>query len=350
MTSASFSKDRLWLNGEEDLQLSESKRLTQVLTNLRNKRHQKEVEDESLTKISQWKIHIVSINNFPTAAGLASSAAGFAALVACVAKLLQLDDDMTELSKIARQGSGSACRSLFGGFVAWEMGEKEDGSDSKAVEVAPLSHWPEMKACILVACADKKDVSSTSGMQLTVHTSDLFQKRITEVVPQRFELMKESIIKRDFETFAELTMKDSNSFHATCLDSYPPIFYMNDTSKKIVRLVHKINNFYGKTVVAYTFDAGPNAVLYYLEENEDKLMAFIYAMFKDLNGWEAKFTADQLAKYVEAFEQPKLEETLGLDMEIVKGCSRVILTRAGPGPLDTDDVLINEQGLPKYTK
>ena len=118
MTSSSFTKDRLWLNGEEDLQLSQSKRLTQVLSNLRLKRKEKESKDASLTKISEWFIHIVSINNFPTAAGLASSAAGFAALVACVAKLLQLDDDMTELSKIARQGSGSACRSLFGGFVA----------------------------------------------------------------------------------------------------------------------------------------------------------------------------------------------------------------------------------------
>ncbi|KAL6934859.1 probable Diphosphomevalonate decarboxylase [Hanseniaspora guilliermondii] len=350
MTCSSFTKDRLWLNGEEDLQLSESKRLTQVLANLRLKRKEKEAKDASLTKISDWFIHIVSINNFPTAAGLASSAAGFAALVACVAKLLQLDDDMTELSKIARQGSGSACRSLFGGFVAWEMGEHSDGTDSKAVEVAPLEHWPQMKACILVACADKKDVSSTSGMQLTVKTSDLFQKRITEVVPERFEQMKKSILDKDFELFAELTMKDSNSFHATCLDSYPPIFYMNDTSKKVVRLVHKINAFYGKTIVAYTFDAGPNAVLYYLEENEDKLMTFIYAMFKNLNGWENKYNGDELNKFIKNFEEQRLMDSLSLDMDIVKGCSRVILTRVGPGPLETDDVLINDEGLPKFTK
>ncbi|XBW35373.1 hypothetical protein QEN19_000938 [Hanseniaspora menglaensis] len=346
MTSAEFKQDRLWLNGEEDLKLSQSKRLTQVLASLKEKRRLKEEKDSSLDKISTWFVHIVSVNNFPTAAGLASSAAGFAALVVCIAKLFQLDDDMTELSKIARQGSGSACRSLFGGFVAWEMGVSEDGSDSKAVEVAPLSHWPEMKACVLVACADKKDVSSTSGMQLTVKTSDLFQKRVDEVVPQRFNEMKKAINDKDFALFAELTMRDSNSFHATCLDSYPPIFYMNDTSKKIIKLVHLINAFYNETIVAYTYDAGPNAVLYYLEENELKLMSFIYTLFKDLSGWETKYSVEDLNKFIENYETLKLQD-LELDTEIVKGCSKVILTRVGPGPLDTETVLINEQGLPK---
>ncbi|OBA25249.1 Diphosphomevalonate decarboxylase [Hanseniaspora valbyensis NRRL Y-1626] len=346
MASADFTKDRLWLNGEEDLQLSQSKRLTQVLSSLKEKRRLREAKDESLEKISSWFVHIVSVNNFPTAAGLASSAAGFAALVVCIAKLFELDDDMTELSKIARQGSGSACRSLFGGFVAWEMGSLADGSDSKAVEVCPLNHWPEMKACVLVACADKKDVSSTSGMQLTVKTSDLFQKRIDEVVPERFEQMKKSIHDKNFALFAELTMKDSNSFHATCLDSYPPIFYMNDTSKKIVKLVHLINAFYNETIVAYTFDAGPNAVLYYLEQNELKLMSFIYAMFKDLNGWETKYSTEELNKFISNYDSLKLQE-LSLDMEIVKGCTRVILTRVGPGPLTIKESLINEHGFPK---
>lgn len=346
MASADFKKDRLWLNGKEDLELSQSKRLTQVLSSLKEKRRLKEENDSSLEKISSWFIHIVSENNFPTAAGLASSAAGFAALVVCIARLYKLDDDMTELSKIARQGSGSACRSLFGGFVAWEMGSLVDGSDSKAVEVASLEHWPEMKACVLVACADKKDVSSTSGMQLTVKTSSLFEKRVDEVVPQRFEEMKKAILEKNFAVFAELTMRDSNSFHATCLDSYPPIFYMNDTSKKIAKLVHLINAFYKETIVAYTYDAGPNAVLYYLEHNELKLMSFIYSMFKDLTGWEKKYDEKDFNKFVASYDTLKLQE-LNLDMEIVSGCTKVILTRVGPGPLTSKISLINENGLPK---
>lgn len=325
-----------------------SDRTQQCLADLRILRSELESQDSSLPKISQWKLHIVSENNFPTAAGLASSAAGFSALVVAIAKLYQLSQSMSEISKIARKGSGSACRSLFGGYVAWEMGSEEDGSDSKAVEVAPLEHWDNMKAVILVVSADKKDTPSTSGMQTTVHTSDLFQWRIKEVVPKRFEEMKKSIIEKDFPTFAELTMKDSNSFHATCLDSYPPIFYLNDTSKKIIKLVHAINEFYQEIIAAYTFDAGPNAVIYYESQNEAKLFAFLYKLFGQVSGWESKYSTEKLSAFSTEFEAIKEQLNFVLDEDLYKGVSRVILTQAGPGPQDTDLCLINEAtGLPK---
>ena len=67
-------------------------------------------------------------------------------------------------------------------------------------------------------------------------------------------------------TSGKITMQDSNQFHATCLDTYPPIFYMNDISKAIIRLVHVLNDHCGRVVAAYTFDAGPNAVIYTLAE------------------------------------------------------------------------------------
>lgn len=345
-TSPEFKEDCLWLNGKKESLASE--RTQHCLQDLRQLRRDLEQADESLPKFSEWKLHIVSENNFPTAAGLASSAAGFAALVAAIAKLYQLPSSYSELSKIARKGSGSACRSLFGGYVAWEMGELADGSDSKAVEVASLDHWPEMKAAILVVSADKKDTPSTSGMQLTVHTSDLFQERITKVVPARFKQMKKSIIEKDFETFAELTMKDSNSFHATCLDSFPPIFYLNDTSKKIIKLCHSINAFYNETVVAYTFDAGPNAVLYYLKQNEDKLFPFLYHLFQKVSGWNSKFTDEELSQFDEKFQQVNEKVDFYLDSDLHTGVNNVILTQVGPGPQNTTDCLIDEKtGLPK---
>ncbi|KAL3231368.1 Diphosphomevalonate decarboxylase [Nakaseomyces bracarensis] len=345
-TGPEFEEDKLWLNGQEESLGSE--RTQNCLGDLRALRRELEIKDGSLPKMSQWKLHIVSENNFPTAAGLASSAAGFAALVMAIAKLYELPQSASEISRIARKGSGSACRSLFGGFVAWEMGEKEDGSDSKAVEVAPMEHWANMKAAVLVVSADKKDTPSTSGMQLTVKTSDLFQERIKNVVPKRFEEMKKSIIEKDFATFAELTMRDSNSFHATCLDSYPPIFYINDTSKKVIKLCHLINEFYGETIVAYTYDAGPNSVLYYLEENEEKLFAFIYKLFSNVEGWENKYSKDQLDSFLAAFEGVKSKVNFELDDEIQNNVSRVILTRVGPGPQDTTECLIDEStGLPK---
>lgn len=346
-TSPEFTEDKLWLNGKEESLASE--RTQNCLQDLRTLRKQLEDSDQTLPKFSQWKLHIVSENNFPTAAGLASSAAGFAALVVAISKLFQLPQSYSEISKIARKGSGSACRSLFGGYVAWEMGDKTDGSDSKAVEVAPLDHWPEMKAAVLVVSADKKDTPSTSGMQLTVHTSDLFQERIKNVVPQRFEEMKKAILDKNFPLFADLTMKDSNSFHATCLDSFPPIFYMNDTSKKIIKLCHLINDFYNETIVAYTFDAGPNAVLYYLQENESRLFAFIYKIFQKNQGWNSKFSDKQLGEFVSDFDTKlKGKLTFEIDEELYKGVTRVILTQVGPGPQDTSECLIDlSTGLPK---
>lgn len=344
-TCETFTQDKLFLNGHQES--LESERTQMCLKDLRSLRRALEESDPSLPKISEWKLQIVSENNFPTAAGLASSAAGFSALVVAISKLYKLPQSMSEISKIARKGSGSACRSLFGGYVAWEMGDELDGSDSKAVEVAPLEHWSNMKAAILVVSADKKDTPSTSGMQTTVKTSDLFQWRIKEVVPKRFEEMKAAIIAKDFTTFADLTMKDSNSFHATCLDSFPPIFYLNDTSKKIIKLIHSINEFYGETVAAYTFDAGPNAVIYYLEENEDKVFGFLYNLFQNVEGWDSKFTSERLSALASAFNDLKQSVPFPLDEDIQKGVSRIILTQVGPGPQDTEESLVDANGNPK---
>lgn len=336
-----FKEDHLWINGET--YSLETPRSIQVLKDLRSLREELENSNNELPKISQFKLHIISENNFPTAAGLASSAAGFAALISSVAKLYKLPTDYSELSKIARKGSGSACRSLFGGYVAWEMGNLENGEDSKAIQIADRKHWPTMKAAILVVSDMKKDVPSTSGMQLTVKTSDLFQYRINEVVPKRYIEMKESILDKNFQKFAELTMKDSNSFHSVCLDSYPPIFYLNDTSKNIIKLINLLNEAAGKLIAAYTFDAGPNAVIYYEEENQDYVLGMLYKFFDKLDGWSSDKFNPANAKIFDSFPLSSLDKEI-----YSQGVSRIILTQVGEGPVETDDVLIDlETGLPK---
>lgn len=345
-TSPKYTKSRLLLNSNEEA--LDKPRLIAVLQTLKDLRKQVETQDSSLPKFSEWELLIVSENNFPTAAGLASSAAGLAAFVSGIAKLYQLPQSASEISKIARQGSGSACRSLFGGFVAWEMGTEADGSDSKAVEVAPKSHWPDIKAAILVVSADKKDTSSTSGMQITVQTSDLFQHRIQNVVPARFEEMKRSILDKDFNKFAELTIKDSNSFHAVCLDSYPPIFYLNDTSKKIIKLVNLINEESLKNgqglIAAYTYDAGPNAVIYYEAHNEIKILSALYKYFGKVPGWDV-VSEEVFANVKEAAIASATGEEVftAEDFDV----SRIILTNIGEGPLDTNESLIDANGEPK---
>ncbi|KAJ9132240.1 Diphosphomevalonate decarboxylase [Pleurostoma richardsiae] len=304
---------------------------------LRARRAALERDDPSLPKLSAMPLRLVSENNFPTAAGLASSAAGFAALVRAIADLYRLPDSPAELSIIARQGSGSACRSLFGGYVAWRMGSREDGSDSLAEQVAPAAHWPEMRALVLVVSAAKKGVSSTSGMQQTVATSGLFKHRVAEVVPQHMTTMEDAIRRKDFAAFAEVTMRDSNSFHACCADTYPPIFYMNDVSRAAVRAVEKINEAAGKTVAAYTFDAGPNAVIYYLAGDETAVVGTLYgALGGEVEGWK------ELARTLQS--NVMLEDAVAAMLK--GGVSRVIMTGVGEGPMKTDEFLVTEQGEP----
>ncbi|XP_057476658.1 diphosphomevalonate decarboxylase 2-like isoform X2 [Actinidia eriantha] len=261
--SPRFDQDRMWLNGKE-ISLSGG-RYQRCLREIRSRAS--DVEDEKKgIKIAKkdWEnlhVHIASYNNFPTAAGLASSAAGFACLVFSLAKLMNVKEDQGKLSAIARQGSGSACRSLYGGFVKWIMGKHDDGSDSIAVQLADEKHWDDLVIVIAVVSSRQKETSSTSGMRESVETSMLIKHRAKEVVPKRIVDMEEAIKNRDFPSFAHLACADSNQFHAVCLDTCPPIFYMNDTSHRIIGCVEKWNRSEESPQVAYTFDAGPNAVL-----------------------------------------------------------------------------------------
>ncbi|KAG5978120.1 hypothetical protein E4U55_006392 [Claviceps digitariae] len=333
--SASYTGgDSLILNGEaSDIS---GARTQACFRELRARRAALEASNPALPKLSAMPLKLVSENNFPTAAGLASSAAGFAALVQAIANLYELPDSPSELSLIARQGSGSACRSLFGGYVAWRMGDKEDGSDSMADLVAPASHWPNMRALILVASAAKKGVSSTSGMQQTVATSGLFQQRITQVVPANMKTMEEAVQAKDFAKFAEVTMRESNSFHACCADTYPPIFYMNDVSRAAIRAVESINAEAGKTIAAYTFDAGPNCVVYYLQEDESAVLGAFAGVLSGISGWK-EGSADVKSSF-------KLED--GITGILKDGVSRVIMTGVGEGPIKTEEYLVGEDGQP----
>ncbi|XP_063801715.1 diphosphomevalonate decarboxylase isoform X2 [Pseudophryne corroboree] len=221
--SRDFAEDRIWLNGKEDnINHPRLQSCLREIRRLARKRRSGGVED-GVSRILNDKVHICSVNNFPTAAGLASSAAGYACLVYSLAKLYGVEG---ELSEIARQGSGSACRSMYGGFVQWLMGDKEDGKDSLAQQVETESHWPELRILILVASAEKKHVGSTAGMQTSVETSPLLK-----------------------------------------------------VSQRIISLVHRYNGHYGQTKVAYSFDAGPNAVIFTLESTVNEFVEVVKCCF-----------------------------------------------------------------------
>ena len=197
-----------------------------------------------------------------------------------------------------------------------------------------------MRALILVVSADKKGISSTTGMQATVATSELFQTRANNVVPKAMAEMEKAILGKDFESFGRITMKESNSFHATCLDTEPPIFYLNDVSRAAIRAVEDVNRRTGKVIAAYTFDAGPNAVIYYLEEHTDEVVGLFKALLDGKGGWEG-----ERAVAVKAAEGPlQLDEKVSAVLR--EGVSRVILTGIGEGPVAVDDHLVDQHGEP----
>lgn len=342
-TSRSFEADRIWLNGkEEDINHPRLQSCLREIRRLARKRRNDTNHGLDVAGLSH-KVHICSINNFPTAAGLASSAAGFACLVYTLARVFGAEG---ELSAIARQGSGSACRSMYGGFVQWIQGLRDDGKDSLAQQVEPESHWPELSILVLVVSADRKPIGSTSGMQTSVKTSALLKHRAECVVPKRMSDMIEAVCQKDFTTFAELTMKDSNQFHATCLDTYPPIFYLNNVSQQIINVVHRYNKHYGETRVAYTFDAGPNAVIFTLEQYVPEFVEVVQHFFpSEIN--RGKFIKG--LQVDEAILSDALKQDIDLE-PMPNRISYIISTKAGPGPCVVEDHsqhLLGSDGMPK---
>ncbi|XP_029821305.1 LOW QUALITY PROTEIN: diphosphomevalonate decarboxylase [Manacus vitellinus] len=341
--SRDFTEDRLWLNGAEvDVGHPRVQACLREVRRLARKRRGGS-EDTATLGLLSYKVHVASENNFPTAAGLASSAAGYACLGGLARAPYGVED---ELSEVRPGGLGSAARQMWGGFVQWQRGERPDGTDSLAHQVAPETHWPELRVLILVVSGKKKPVASTAGMQTSVETSPLLKHRAEVVVPERLAQMIRHIRERDFEGFGQLTMQDSNQFHATCLDTFPPIFYLNDLSRHIIALAHRYNAHHGHTKVAYTFDAGPNAVIFMLADTVDEFVEVVRRSFPPATN------GDQFVQGLPVGSAALPQELMAAVVtEPVPGAVQYILhTKPGPGPQLVDDPsqhLLGADGLPR---
>jgi len=238
-----------------------------------------------------------------------------------------------DISAIARVGSGSACRSLFGGWVAWEKGVEEDGSDSIAVPIASETHWREMQVLVLVVNDNRKDTSSTLGMQRSVETSRLLKERAEHIVPDRMLQMIDAIGRRDFSLFSELTMMDSDDFHRVCADTDPPIFYLNEISKKIIKIIRALNEFSTEPQAAYTFDAGPNAVIYLPQRSMVSVMALVLHYFPPSATAMKSFVKDEgLLQRAKAFPIAEpLKKLIHLEPQ-PDSLKYILSTSIGPGP------------------
>ncbi|MBL8097888.1 MAG: diphosphomevalonate decarboxylase [Anaerolineales bacterium] len=219
------------------------------------------------------KAEVTSENNFPAGAGIASSAAAFAALALSASKAAGLNLSESELSKLARRGSGSASRSIPSGFVEWQMGNSEE--DSFAFSIADVKHW-NLVDCIAVVSSAHKKTGSTEGHAIA-GTSPLQDARVADTT-RRLDICRNAILKKDFEAFANIIEHDSDMMHSVMMTSNPPLMYWQSAT---VEIFHQVREWRASGLpVGYTVDAGANVHVLclggYAKEVEKKL--------RELNG------------------------------------------------------------------
>ncbi len=257
--SANLSTDTIIIDGAQ-LQGAPAERIVAHLDRLRN-----------LAGVSHTA-RVVSKNNFPMASGIASSASGFAALTVAAAAALDLPLDATQLSTVARLASGSASRSLFGGFVEWERGWGEGESegqslptphssllDSRSVahQLHDENHWA-LRDVIAIVSASAKQVSSSSGHRLAA-TSPFTAAR-TQCVSEWLPTVRRAIAARDFSLLGPVLELDALAMHGVMMTSTPGLLYWQPGTLDVLHAVRRWREEDGLPVY-FTIDAGPNVHL-----------------------------------------------------------------------------------------
>jgi diphosphomevalonate decarboxylase len=221
---------------------------------------------------------VKSENNFPTGAGLASSASAFAALSLAATRALGLKLNKKELSLLSRRGSGSATRSIYGGIVEMQKGTDPKGKEDYAIQLAPSDYW-DLRVLILITSGEEKKIGSTEAMNLTASTSPYYQNWITSSEKDLKE-MRTAISQKDFEKLGDLAEFSALKMHALTLSSRPPVLYWNSTT---VELIEEVKTLRKKGIQAYfTIDAGPQIKVITLPEH----MSFLQKHFSEFQGVE----------------------------------------------------------------
>ena len=198
-------------------------------------------------------VSVETDNNFPTGAGLASSASGFAALVTALNENFQLGLSLSSLSEWARRGSASAARSIFGGFVTLQ------GPNWRADQLAKEPHW-DLEICIVVINEGPKKISSTTGMKTSEATSPFYLEWIKSA-DSDFEIAKKAIIERDFVRLSEVSEQNCLKMHSVMHTSQPAISYWAPGTVLAMELVREIRST--GIPAFFTMDAGPQVKVIY---------------------------------------------------------------------------------------
>lgn len=251
--SDQYSKDEIIINGG-GLEDGEDARAIKHLDRVRK-----------LADIDQ-KAKVVSNNNFPTGTGLSSSASGFAALTMAAVTAAGLDLSEKELSILARQGSGSACRSIPSGFVEWLDGDTSD--TSYATQIFAPTHW-NIADVVAVVSTSKKEVSTSTGQQ-SAQSSPFMALRVSRM-KEKNERIKQLIKDKNFKAFGELVEQDALELHSIMLTQYPPLIYWTPGTLQIMKLCSHWRK--DGIPVYFTINTGQDIHLIIEQENVEKLKA-----------------------------------------------------------------------------
>lgn len=209
---------------------------------------------------------VESINHVPTAAGLASSASAFAALAGAASAAAGLNLSGRDLSRLARRGSGSATRSIYGGLVEWQKGT--DDTSSFAQPILENVDFPIEMLAVLVD-TKKKKVSSRSGMQSSVETSPYYDAW-RQVVANDMVAIKQAIKAKDIDQIGHIAEENALRMHALTFSADPGFTYFNGETLTIIKAVEDLRN--QGVNCYYTMDAGPNVKVIYDRGNRSKIV------------------------------------------------------------------------------
>jgi len=206
------------------------------------------------------RFRIETVNTIPTAAGFASSASGFAAIVKALDALHGWQLPARSLSILARLGSGSASRSLWQGFVHWYAGRDADGMDSFAEPIA--EPWPDLRIGLLILNRGSKATGSTEAMRRTVETSALYAAWPAQVKTD-LAAIRQAIRERDFASLGTAAEANALAMHATMMAARPAVLYWQPESLAAMQQVWSARA--AGLPVYFTMDAGPNLKLLFRE-------------------------------------------------------------------------------------
>ena len=221
------------------------------------------------------KAKIVSNNSMPTAAGLASSASGFAALSVAGAKAAGLQLSAKELTLLSRRGSGSASRSTEEGFVEWFRGEKEDGTDSYAETILKASEWPEFRMLATIVSSSEKKVKSRAGMAQSVENCPYYTGWL-ETVNADLAAIRKGLQEKNFTLVGKTAEHNALKMHAVMMTTTPAIVYFMPATLEIM---HAVTAWREEGLECYyTMDGGPQVKVLCLEKDVAELTKRLQAL------------------------------------------------------------------------